>query len=241
MKQKHDAVLLIAAAGLGSRMGGEKKKIYLPLDGKPVLAHTLKVFLDTNIFSMIIVIVAPGEKETLREQVLTPFFSGGEQIVLLEGGNQRQRSVFNGLQYLQKEQIPEDSLICIHDGARPLVSELLILNVFKEALSSGAAIAGVPLKDTIKEVDSSATVLHTPQRETLRAVQTPQCFKFSILWQAYCKAEKDNFLGSDDSSLVERLGIKVKVVPGDYKNLKITTPGDLEVAEAYLSFGRFLK
>lgn len=241
MAKDHGPVLLIAAAGRGSRMGGEQKKIYLPLAGKPIIAHTLEVFLGLNIFSQLIVIIAPREEDIFRQQVLAPFFPGEKQIILLEGGEERQYSIFNGLQYLCRKKIPEDTLVCIHDGARPLVSGTLVLDVYREALSYGAAIAGVPLKDTIKEVDSNLTVLHTLPREKLSAVQTPQCFKFSILWQAHCKARSDNFLGSDDSTLVERLGIRVKVVPGDYENLKITTPGDLKVAEAYLSSRRSFK
>ncbi len=241
MKKEQNAVLLIAAAGQGRRMGGEKKKIYLSLAGKPVLAHTLEVFLKLNIFSQVIVIIAPREEDTFRKRVLDPFFSAGKQIFLLEGGEERQYSIFNGLQYLHKRKIPEESVVCIHDGARPLVSEPLILSVYQEALSTGAAIAGIPLKDTIKEVDCNLMVLNTPLRDSFMAIQTPQCFKFSILWQAYCKAKEDNFLGSDDSSLVERLGIRVRVVPGNYENLKITTPDDLKVAEAYLSSRRSFK
>lgn len=157
MAKDQGPVLLIAAAGRGSRMGGEQKKIYLPLAGKPVIAHTLEVFLGLNIFSQLIVIIAPREEDIFRQQVLAPFFPGEKQIILLEGGEERQYSIFNGLQYLHRKKIPEDTMVCIHDGARPLVSGTLILDVYREALSYGAAIAGIPLKDTIKEVDSNLT------------------------------------------------------------------------------------
>ncbi|RJX25029.1 MAG: 2-C-methyl-D-erythritol 4-phosphate cytidylyltransferase [Dethiobacter sp.] len=238
MEKEHTPVLLIAAAGQGRRMGGEENKTCLSLAGKPVLAHTLDIFLKLNIFSQVMVIIAPREEDTFRERVLIPFFPGEKHIFLLEGGRERQYSIFNGLQYLYKRKIPEESMVCIHDGARPLVSESLILSVYQQALSTGAAIAGIPLKDTIKEVDTDLAVLNTPRRDSFMAIQTPQCFKFSILWQAHCKAKEDNFLGSDDSSLVERLGIKVKVVMGNYENLKITTPDDLRLAETYLSSRR---
>lgn len=157
MAKDHGPVLLIAAAGRGSRMGGEQKKIYLPLAGKPVIAHTLEVFLGLNIFSQLIVIIAPREEDIFRQQVLAPFFPGEKQIILLEGGEERQYSIFNGLQYLYRKKITEDTMVCIHDGARPLVSGTLVLDVYREALSYGAAIAGIPLKDTIKEVDSNLT------------------------------------------------------------------------------------
>ncbi|MDO9534352.1 MAG: 2-C-methyl-D-erythritol 4-phosphate cytidylyltransferase [Bacillota bacterium] len=233
--------LLIAAAGQGRRMGGDTKKPYLLLAGKPVLAHTLEVFLKLNLFSLVGVIIAPGEKEAFREWVLEPFFAGEERLFQVEGGEERQISVFNGLKSLQDKKVHEDALVCVHDGARPLVDESLILNVYREALITGAAIAGVPLKDTIKEIDSDHMVRKTPQRDLFMAVQTPQCFSFSVLWQAHCQAAEAGFFGSDDSSLVERLGINVKVVPGSYENLKLTTPSDLRIAEEYLSSRRFLK
>lgn len=238
---KKESYLLIAAAGQGKRMGGEMNKNYLSLAGKPILAHTLEVFLKLNIFSQVIVIIAPREEETFRKRVLIPFFYQEEPIILLEGGAQRQDSVFCGLKYLYSINVPGEALVCIHDGARPLVSGQLILNVYQEALSTGAAVAAVPLKDTVKEVNGDLMILNTPPRDNMRAVQTPQCFKFSVLWQAFCKAREDNFLGSDDSSLVERLGIRVKAVPGEYENIKITTPDDLKVAEVLFYSRRSLK
>lgn len=217
-------------------MGKKNSKLYLPLAGKPILAHTLTTFLGLKLFSPVLVIIAPGEEENFNEQVRIPFFPGGnESFFLVEGGEERQYSVFNALEYLYVQDPAEDFLVCIHDGARPLVDEALIRNVYREALSSGAAIAAVPLQDTIKEIDSNLVVCNTPPRENYMAVQTPQCFQFSLLWRAHLRAKKENYLGSDDSTLVERLGIKVKVVPGNIANLKLTTPFDLEVARAYLA------
>lgn len=235
MKQK--AYLLIAAAGRGKRMGGEINKNYLSLAGKPILAHTLEKFLKLDIFSQVIVIIAPGEEEIFRRRVLIPFFCPEEDLVVLEGGAGRQDSIFNGLRYLYSQKVPPGAPVCIHDGVRPLVSEGLIRRVYQEALLTGAVVPAVPLKDTVKEINGEANVLNTPPRDKLRAVQTPQCFKFSLLWRAFCRAQKDNFQGSDDSSLVERTGVKVKVVPGEYENIKITTPEDLEIAEVLLRRG----
>lgn len=234
-KGESNSVLIITAAGKGRRMGGgEANKVYLPLAGKPVLAHTLQAFLGLQLFSLVLIVVAPGEENIFNAQVRRPYFSGKKQLFLVKGGKERQYSVFNALKHLYKKNIPGETIVCIHDGARPLADKSLILNVYREALSSGAAIAGIPLQDTIKEIDGNLVVRKTPPRENFMAIQTPQCFKYSILWQAHCRALEENILGSDDAVLVERLGIKVKVVPGSYTNLKLTTPVDLEVAGVYL-------
>ena len=122
----------------------------------------------------------------------------------------------------------------VHDAARPLVTKKIIEAVIDAAEIFGGAIAAVPAKDTIKVVDADGFVKHTPPRRELVAVQTPQGFKRDILMHAYEKAAEDNFLGTDDSSLVERLGVKIKIVPSEYSNLKITTPEDIFVAETFL-------
>lgn len=234
-KIKQKPVLLITAAGRGSRMGGKVPKLYLPLAGKPVLAHTLTAFLGLDLFSSILIVVAPGEEKLFNEQIRIPFFPEENRFFLIKGGEERQYSVFNALKYLHAKKPAEDFVVCIHDGARPLADRTLILNVYQKALSTGAAIPGIPLQDTIKEIDSSMGVLGTPARENYMAIQTPQCFIFSLLWRAHLRAKEENFCGNDDSVLVERLGTKVKVVPGDFANLKLTTPFDLEVARAYLA------
>lgn len=235
LREKNKPVLIVTAAGKGQRMGlGRANKVYLPLAGKPVLAHTLQAFLGLQLFFPVLVVVAPGEQNIFNAQVRAPYFPEKRQLFLVEGGEERQYSVFNALKHLHKKNIPGETVICIHDGARPLVDRSLILKVCREALSSGAAVAGVPLQDTIKEIDGNLMVRKTPPRENFMAIQTPQCFKSSILWRAHCRAGEDNFLGSDDAVLVERLGVKVKVVPGSYTNLKLTTPADLEVAGVYL-------
>lgn len=236
MKDGRGPVLLIPAAGQGRRMQGDINKQYLLLAGMPVLARTLKTFLDLNFFLQVIVIIAPGEENIFRSLVQLPFFPDEKRIVTVQGGEERQSSVYNGLKFLrqQKRDVVE-SIVCVHDGARPLVTAELFHRVFDEALIFGAAIPGVPLKDTIKEVDRNLNVVGTPSRDNLMAIQTPQCFHFSLLWRAHQRAREDGFQGSDDASLVERLGKKVKVVPGSNENLKITTPIDLLLAETYLN------
>jgi 2-C-methyl-D-erythritol 4-phosphate cytidylyltransferase len=235
LKGENKPVLIITAAGKGRRMGGgESNKVYFPLAGKPVLAHTLQAFLGLQLFSPVLIVVAPGEESIFNAQVRAPFFPENKQLFLIEGGQQRQHSVFNALKCLNKKNISGETIVCIHDGARPLIDQSLILNVYRGALASGAAVAGVALQDTIKEIDNRLMVRKTPPRENFMAIQTPQCFKYSTLWQAHCRAGGEKFLGSDDAVLVERLGVKVKVVPGSYTNLKLTTPIDLEVAGVYL-------
>lgn len=231
-----DPILVMPAAGRGKRMGGERNKPYLLLAGKPVLAHTLQVFIDLGLFSRIIPVIAPGEEEFFRKWILLPLFSDVKKIFFpVSGGAERQASVFNALNFLRGEGIPEDTIICIHDGVRPLVQSSLIRSVLLEARECGAAIAGVALKDTVKMVDSRGFVQNTPPRERLILAQTPQCFRFSLLWEAHCLARDEGFAGSDDAALVERMGVSVRVVPGSYDNIKLTTPHDLKVAKVLYS------
>ncbi|NLX91796.1 MAG: 2-C-methyl-D-erythritol 4-phosphate cytidylyltransferase [Firmicutes bacterium] len=229
-------VLIMPAAGRGKRMGGERNKPYLLLAGKPVLAHTLQVFVELGVFSRIIPVIAPGEEEYFKKWILLPFFSNINNIYPVFGGEERQSSVFNALEILHREGISKDTIICIHDGVRPLVRGELILNVLRETADCGAAIAGVPVKDTVKIVDSEGAVQSTPPRERLILAQTPQCFRFSIIWEAHCLARDEGFWGSDDAVLVERTGIPVRVVPGSYDNIKLTTPHDLKIAEMLYSY-----
>lgn len=232
MPEKQDCVLLLPAAGQGLRMGGAKKKPYLLLAGKPVIVHTLQVCLRAAVFSRLLVLVAPGEEKFFAEEVLLPHFAGDSSIVIIPGGSTRQDSVFQGLKALQPHSSGE-TIICIHDAVRPLLSPLLLRAVIDEARLHGAAIAAVPLTDTIKQVDGANNVVSTPPRESLVAAQTPQCFSFSLIWQAHCRA--GTAAASDDAGLVERLGATVRTVPGSYENIKLTTPHDLKLAELYLA------
>ncbi len=233
-------VVIMPAAGQGKRMGGERNKPYLLLAGKPVLAHTLQVFTESGLFSRIIPVIAPGEEQIFYKWILLPFFSEEKRIFPVSGGEERQSSVFNALKILHQEGVPGDTIICVHDGVRPLLQRQLIQNVYREALECKAAIAGVPVKDTVKMVDSRGFVQNTPPREHLILTQTPQCFHFSLLWEAHCRARDEDFRGSDDAVLVERMGASVRVVPGNYDNIKLTTPHDLKIAEVlyFLSSNR---
>jgi len=219
---------IIAAAGRGRRMGQEVNKQYLQLAGKPLLVHTLTRLFQYP-FKELILVVAPGEEDYCREEVLIPYgFLDRTRIV--SGGRERQDSVYNALKILS----PETEMVVVHDGARPFVSREMIGDVVSFAYRFGAAIAAVPVKDTIKKVNEEGFVVDTPSRETLWSVQTPQAFLFPLILDAYQKAEQSGFKGTDDASLIEEEGKPVKIVKGSYNNIKVTTPDDLAVAEAFL-------
>lgn len=219
---------IFPAAGSSRRMGGGVNKNFLELAGEPILIRTLKTFSQVERVNFLIVVVAAHEVETVEK--LLRGTEGLKSWLVTTGGSERQYSIANGLKLL-----PDDAeIILVHDAARPLVSARTINNVIDAAEKFGGAIAAVPSKDTIKVVDAKGFVRQTPPRSELVAVQTPQGFRREILLRAYDKAAEENFLGTDDSSLVERLGIKIKVVTSDYRNIKVTTPEDIFIAESFL-------
>ena len=219
---------IFPAAGASRRMGGGVNKNLLELAGEPILIRTLKTFSQVERVNFLIVVVAAHEVETVEK--LLNSTEGLKSWRVTVGGSERQYSIANGLKLL-----PEDAeIILVHDAARPLISARTINDVIDAAKEFGGAIAAVPSKDTIKVVDAEGFVKHTPPRRELVSVQTPQGFRREILLKAYAQAEAEKFLGTDDASLVERLGERVKVVTSNYDNIKITTPEDLSVAETFL-------
>jgi len=219
---------IIAAAGQGKRMERGINKVFIPLLNRPVLVRSVISVLDCSDVDNLIVIVGPGEEDEVRVLLEKMALTKSWQVVL--GGSERQYSIANAL-----KAVPAAAeFILIHDGARPLVNKTDICAVVAGARRYGAAVLAVPVKDTIKTVDGEGEVLRTLDRSELWAIQTPQVFSATLLKQAYYIAAKDGFLGTDDSSLVERVGVKVKVVKGRYDNLKITTPEDLVIAEALI-------
>ena len=210
------------------RMGGGVNKNLLELAGEPILIRTLKTFSRVERVNFLIVVVAAHEVETVER--LLSSTAGLKPWRVTVGGSERQYSIANGLKLL-----PDDAeIILVHDAARPLISARTINAVIDAAEAFGGAIAAVPSKDTIKIVDAEGFVKQTPPRRDLVSVQTPQGFKREILLQAYAQAQAEKFLGTDDASLVERLGAKVKVVKSGYDNIKITTPEDIHIAETLL-------
>lgn len=218
------------AAGASKRMGSfcDINKNLLELKGVPILIRSLRTFSKVERVNFLIVVVGAHEVETVEN--LLNKTEGLKRWVVTVGGRERQYSIANGLKLL-----PDDAeIVLVHDAARPLVSVQTINDVIDAAEKFGGAIAAVPEKNTIKVVDDEGFVIYTPPRSQLVNVQTPQGFKREILLNAYKRAIEEDFLGTDDSSLVEQLDLKIKVVAGGYENIKITTPEDIHVAETFL-------
>ncbi|MBB6691255.1 2-C-methyl-D-erythritol 4-phosphate cytidylyltransferase [Cohnella xylanilytica] len=220
---------VVVAAGRGTRMGAADNKPYLPLAGRPILAHTLEAFERCEAVETIVVVVAPGEEERARG-VVRGLMAGGRKVrAIVPGGAERQDSVCAGLDALDTEGV------LVHDAARPLVTPAQIEACCREAERHGASALAVPVKDTIKVEGERGFMTATPDRSTLWAVQTPQAFARAELIEAHRRAKAEGAAATDDTMLMERLGRKVAIVKGDYRNLKITTPEDLPVAELFLS------
>lgn len=220
--------VIFPAAGQGRRMKVGKNKVFLELKGLPILVHTLLRFSQLQEVGHLILAVGPSEIHDVEE--LLEGVSGLKPYSIVAGGTERQYSIANCIKLLSED----SDIVLVHDAARPLVSVETIKGVIDKARDVGGAIAAVPEKNTVKVVSGEGLVLSTPPRESLWAVQTPQGFQREILLRAYAKAEEDGYLGTDDASLVERLGLPVQVVASDYRNIKITTPEDLVIAEALL-------
>ncbi len=211
---------IIVAAGSSQRMGGLDKVLAL-LGGKPILAWAVNAFQRCNLIDQIVVVAS---KQSLgRCQQLVAEQGWSKVTDICAGGRRRQDSVAAGLSRLN-----HCRWVVIHDGARPLVTEDLIERGLEAARETGAAVAAVPVTDTIKVAGDDRTVRQTPPRQNLRAVQTPQVFRFDIITEAYRQAKAEV---TDDASLVEQLGYKVKLYTGSYDNIKITTLDDLALAE----------
>ncbi len=225
--------VLLPAAGLGTRMtSAAAPKQFLALGGVPVLIHSLRAFAAVPEVTGMIVAVRPSERERVQAQVREYGFSDRVQVV--SGGDTRQESVANALRSIECD---KDDLILVHDAVRPLIDTATIQRTIEAAAEHGAAIVGLPAVDTIKQVERTAhgaIITATIPREYIVKAQTPQGFRCELLKRAFAEAEADGFAGTDEASLVERAGGRVAVVPGSARNLKITQPGDLELAEFYL-------
>lgn len=219
---------IFPAAGQGKRMNAGINKVLLELAGEPVLVRTLKTFSRVEAIAELIVVVAADEVVPVQEKLAG--FAGLKPFKVVAGGSERQYSILNGLRQVSEAA----DVVLVHDAARPLVTVETIEAVIKTTREKGGAIAAVPAKNTIKVVGQDNLVVATPARSTLWEVQTPQGFRKDILWQANEQALADDFLGTDDASLVERIGVQVAVVPSDYRNIKVTTPEDMLIAEAFL-------
>jgi 2-C-methyl-D-erythritol 4-phosphate cytidylyltransferase len=225
-------IALITAGGKGQRMQSPTAKQFLLLGGKPILARTIGVFETCPVVDEIFVIV-PQDEMAMVQQEIVEKYQYRKVLKVVRGGRMRQQSVWNGLRAIKSD----CSWVVVHDGVRPLIRTELIEDGLAEARLTGAAVAAVPARDTVKQLVSGGK-LQTLPREEIWLAQTPQIFAFSLLWQAHQKANQDKFTGTDDASLVERLGLPVSLIPGDYGNIKITTPEDLAIAETLIEKGR---
>lgn len=225
--------VILPAAGLGTRMAGPQPKQFLALDGLPILIHSLRAFASVKRVTAIYVAVRKTEIERVQAQVSE---NGGfaDCVHVVEGGDNRQESVWNALAALPAE---ADDVVLVHDAVRPLIDAATIDRTIDAVLEFGAAIVGLPAVDTIKQVERTAhgaLITSTIPREYVVLAQTPQGFRYGLLQKAFAEATADGFIGTDEASVVERAGLPVAVVHGSQVNLKITQPGDLELAEFYL-------
>lgn len=217
-------VAIVLGAGNGTRMKTEKSKLLLEIMGKTVIERSVNAFLDIADVDEVIVAVRQEDVDTFASLL------DDDRVSFVIGGATRQQSVKNAVDCVE-----DANLIVIHDGARPLIKAEDIENTIRVAYENGAAAVGVPVKDTIKVIDNENTVIDTPDRSKLFAVQTPQIFNYELYKNALEKAEQDGKDFTDDCQLIEYAGGKVKMVQGSYDNIKITTPDDISLAENILS------
>ncbi len=221
--------VIVAAAGMSNRMGSKINKQFISVDNKPILAHTLEKFDKCKYIDEIIVVSKEEEVEYCRKEIVKKY--GFRKVTnIVRGGKERQDSIYNGIMALNEKA----DIVLTHDGARPFVRMESIEAGIKGVLDYGACVVGVPVKDTIKAIDAKNVVHHTPKRDLLWAAQTPQCFWTRLLKEGYEHAMEEGIVGTDDSTLVERIGHPIKMIMGSFDNIKITTPEDLIIADSFI-------
>jgi len=223
------SVAIIVAGGSGKRMLHDRSKQYLPLAGTPILARTLITFEKTPSVDRIVLVVPHGDRDYVRDEIVNRY-GIGKVTQIPDGGEARQDSVREGLRVVEDT----DDVVVVHDGVRPFVTQELIEISIREALQNGAVIPVVPLTDTVKTIGKGGMIQDTLDRGDLRLAQTPQTFRRKIIMEAFESAYREGFYGTDDASIVERMGIPVGTIPGLSYNIKITTPQDLVLAEFLL-------
>jgi 2-C-methyl-D-erythritol 4-phosphate cytidylyltransferase len=225
---------ILPAAGLGTRMGAEKPKQFLELDGEPILIHTLRRIASCPLVTDIIVATRADVVATLEKRIQAEKFA--QPVRVVRGGDSRQESVAQAL----REVSDDTEIVLVHDAVRPFVTREQIARVIEEARRCQAAILGIPAMDTVKEVkraslpEDVALITGTIPRERVVLAQTPQAFSVKLLREAFARAQADGLNASDEAGLVERLGHDVHVVLGSERNIKITKPADMELAHFYL-------
>ncbi len=234
-------IAIVPAAGLGTRMGGDQPKQFLELDGVPLIIFTLRRLAGCTAISEFFVATRDDNVASLQDKVASVGLGRPARVV--HGGDTRQQSVANALAQVD----PATEIVVVHDAVRPFVTAAQVERVIAEARTRGAAILGIPAIDTVKEVkraslpEDVALISATIPRERIVLAQTPQAFSYSLLHDAFKKAQDDDFTGSDEAALVERFGHDVFVVLGSERNLKITRPADMDIARFYLEQERRAK
>ena len=226
-KQKYAAIVL--AAGSGKRMNSQVHKQYLIIQDRPVLYYSLKAFEDSAV-DEIVLVVGKGEEEFCRKEIVDKY--GISKVkAIVEGGKERYHSVFEGL-----KQTSDADYVLIHDGARPFVNQDIIRRCMQEVQKYPACVVGMPVKDTIKIADEGGYAKQTPDRKNVWMIQTPQTFSYALIYEAYEEMLKtEDTAITDDAMVLERIkGKKSKLIEGSYRNIKITTPEDLLIANVYL-------
>jgi len=218
-----DVGVIIPAGGSGRRFGGRTPKQFVRIEGIPILALTVRLFSRRRDVAAVVVVAPAGHVARVRRLLAA---AGERRVTVVGGGEERQHSVWNGL-----EALPQScEYVLVHDAVRPFASPRVISSVVSEARAHGAAVVGVPVGDTLRREGRPGYLAETVDRTRLWAVQTPQGFRTALLREAHQKAARKGIVRTDETSLVELLGVEVRVVPGSQSNLKITTRKDLEFA-----------
>ncbi len=212
---------VIVAGGKGKRMGAGINKVFLPLNDKEIIVHTVEAFYKNANISEIIVVTGKDDINTAKKLL------DGYNVIVTEGGRERQQSVKSGIDKASGD------IVLIHDGARALISQKEIDNVISDCVKFGAAAVGVKVKDTLKAVDDGF-ITGTVDRDATYKIQTPQSFKTDVIKELHKNADRDGFFATEDCMIAEHYGVRVKITEGSYDNLKLTTPEDIEIAENIL-------
>ena len=223
---------IIVAGGKGVRMSGPVRKQYRSLGTRPILGHTLLPFDRCDEVEKIFLVVPEGDFDFCHKNILS-LLGLQDSVTLVPGGAERQDSVHNGLLAIGGKE--KNGIVLIHDGVRPFIRHEQIMACISGAKEFGACILGIPAYDTLKRADKSGNIDKTLERGAIWLAQTPQAFQYELIMDAYKTAKDEGYVGTDDASLVERIGKKVKIINGSRLNIKITTPEDIQLAELIMN------
>ena len=233
-------IAIVPSAGLGKRFDASGRKTFIKIDGVPLLIYTLKRLHSENSIAEIIPVLRQEDIDMGFEMLKEYNLDKIKRIA--PGGPERQDSIYNALRLIEEDGIDSyrNNYVLIHDGVRPYIPDGMIEKLVDEIKGVDGVIPGIPVKDTIKEIDSEGIVVSTLNRVKVRAVQTPQFFSFKVIKKAYDNAFKDGFYATDDAALVDRIGGKVRIIAGSPLNIKVTTPEDIEIVEYLLKKEQYL-